>query len=307
MMKRRYVTVDVFTDRLFGGNPLAIVLDAEGLSTAQMQSIAREFNYSETSFVLPPKDTAHDAWVRIFTPGQELPFAGHPNVGTGFVLGRHRSVPSGSLVFEERAGLVAIRLLQEGARVIGAELTAPEAFSRRGHVDPALAAACLSLRPEDIATERHQPEIASTGLPFLIVELRSRDALRRARADHAVMAGTLPPHDVDGIYLYTRDIRPSDGATQLQARMFAPADGIEEDPATGSATCAMAGLQASLLPGNDIELSLAVGQGVDMGRPSLLQARVIKRNGEVVRVHVGGTCVPVMEGSFELAGVPDAD
>ncbi|WP_419729930.1 PhzF family phenazine biosynthesis protein [Lichenicola sp.] len=302
MMQRRYVTVDVFTDRLFGGNPLAVVLDAEGLSGAQMQQLAREFNYSETCFVLPPADPHHDAHVRIFTPGQELPFAGHPNVGTAFVLGRERAGIGPSLVFEEQAGLVPVQLLLEGGVVIGAELTAPAPFSRGGTVDQADAAACLSLDPHDLAVDRHLPVIASTGLPFLLVELADRDALRRARADIATIARVLPPHGVDGIYLYTRVLEPADAGTDMQARMFAPLDGIPEDPATGSATCAMIGLQAALLEAPDTVVSLVVGQGFDMGRPSLLHARAVRQGGQVGQVQVGGRCVSVMQGSFELTG-----
>src|SRR6201987_77696 len=129
-MKRRYVTVDVFTDRPFGGNPLAVVLDAEGLSTAQMQAIAREFNYSETTFVLPPRDAAHDAEVRIFTVNSEIPFAGHPNVGTAFVLATRAKSSPARLSFEEKAGLVPVEILSEGGKVSGAELTAPHPLKR---------------------------------------------------------------------------------------------------------------------------------------------------------------------------------
>src|ERR1700740_383841 len=129
-MQRRYVTVDVFTDRPFGGNPLAVVLDAEGLSTAQMQAVAREFNYSETTFVLPPRDAAHDAQVRIFTVRSEIPFAGHPNVGTAFVLAARTAKPPARLGCEEKAGLVPVEILTEGSRVVGAELTAPQPLGK---------------------------------------------------------------------------------------------------------------------------------------------------------------------------------
>ena len=125
-MQRRYITVDVFTDRAFGGNPLAVVLDAGGLSTAQMQAVATEFNYSETTFVLPPRDSANDAWVRIFTVNRELPFAGHPNVGTAFVLARQAAKPPERVLFEEGAGLVPVAILKEGGKPVGAELTAPQ-------------------------------------------------------------------------------------------------------------------------------------------------------------------------------------
>jgi trans-2,3-dihydro-3-hydroxyanthranilate isomerase len=131
-MQRRYVTVDVFTDRAFGGNPLAVVLDAGSLSTAQMQAIAAEFNYAETTFVLPPRDVAHDAQVRIFTATQEVPFAGHPNVGTAFVLATQFAQPPARLKFEEGAGLVAVEILTEAGRIVGAELTAPRDIRSAG-------------------------------------------------------------------------------------------------------------------------------------------------------------------------------
>ena len=297
MQQRRYAIVDVFTDRPFGGNPLAVVLDAEGLSDAQMQALAREFNYSETSFVLPPRDPRHHAEVRIFTPGQELPFAGHPNVGTAYVLGHEAGNDAlETFLFEEKAGIVPVRLLRDDAQiVVGAELTAPAALERRPGITPAVAAACLSLTPADILSGRHAPEIISVGLAFLVVELSSRDALRRATLDPAAFRAA----DTAGaIYLYTRDVAPAESETDIQARMFSPGDGISEDPATGSATAAAGALQAALHPDADLELSLLVGQGVDLGRPSLLRVHVSKRAGVVGRVRVGGRCVPMMRGSF---------
>ncbi len=303
-MERRYVTVDVFTDRMFGGNPLAVVLDCAGLSTAQMQALAREFNYSETSFVLPPASPAHHARVRIFTPVQELPFAGHPNVGTAYVLAQERrdgSCPE-RFLFEEPAGLVPVRLLRDGGQVVGAELTAPAPLSRGARHDAGAVAAILSLHPGDILTTRHEPEIVSVGLPFLAVELATRTALRRAAADAAAMASLLPGSGISGLYAYTRAVEAGDGPTQIQARMFAPGDGIAEDPATGSATAAVGALQAALLEQPDAELRLQVGQGVDMGRPSLLSVVAVKAAGQVRETRVGGRCVPVMEGRFRLPG-----
>jgi trans-2,3-dihydro-3-hydroxyanthranilate isomerase len=301
-MQRRYITVDVFTDRVFGGNPLAVVLDAGGLSTAQMQAIASEFNYSETTFVLPPRDAAHDAQVRIFTVYTEIPFAGHPNVGTAFVLAMQASKPPARLKFEEGAGLVSVEILQEDGRVVGAELTAPQGLMKLSRFSAEQAASIVSLSAADIRTDRHPPQIVSVGMPFLVAELNSRDALRRARAEPSEYARTFPCDDSDAIYLYTRDV-PTTEACDLQARMFFPgASGLTEDPATGSATVAAAALLADLSADRDGELKLRVGQGVDMGRPSLLLTRVRKENGVVVSAHVGGACVQMMEGSFRLAG-----
>jgi PhzF family phenazine biosynthesis protein len=180
-MQRRYITVDVFTDRAFGGNPLAVVLDAGGLSTAQMQAIATEFNYSETTFVLPAADKANDAHVRIFTVRSEIPFAGHPNVGTAFVLATLAAKPLARLLFEEKAGLVPVEVLTGQGKVVGAELTSPQPLKKSSQVSAEQAASCLSLSAADVKTDRHPPLVASVGLPFLMVEVGSREALRRAR------------------------------------------------------------------------------------------------------------------------------
>jgi trans-2,3-dihydro-3-hydroxyanthranilate isomerase len=301
-MQRRYITVDVFTDRAFGGNPLAVILDAGGLSTAQMQAIASEFNYSETTFVLPPQDPAHDAQVRIFTVRSEIPFAGHPNVGTAFVLATQAAKPPARLLFEEKAGLVPVEILIEGGKVVGAELTAPQGLKKFSQLTAEQAAACASLAAADIRTDRHPPQIVSVGLPFLVAELASRDALRRARPDADAFARTLPCDGSDAVYLYTRDV-PTTEACDLQARMFHPgSSGLSEDPATGSATAAAAALLADLSGERDGELKLRIGQGVDMNRPSLLLTRVRKANGVVMSTHVGGACVQMMEGTFRLAG-----
>ncbi len=300
-MQRRYITVDVFTDRAFRGNPLAVVLDAEGLSTAQMQAIACEFNYSETTFVLPPADPAHDAQVRIFTVRSEIPFAGHPNVGTAFVLATLAEKPPARLLFEEKAGLVPVEVMVERGRVVSTELAAPQPLKRMSQFSAEQAAECLSLSASDVKTDRHIPQIISVGLPFLAVEIASRDALRRAKPDTAAFAKAFPCDGSDAIYFYTRDVPTNEKPCEIQARMFPPgASGLSEDPATGSATAAAAALLADLDPARDGELRLSVGQGVDMGRPSLLLTRVRKQSGAIVSVHVGGGCVQVMEGTLRV-------
>ena len=209
-MKRRYVTADVFTDIPLQGNPVAVVLDCEGLSTEQMQSIAAEFGYTETTFVFPPRDPSHTAWVRIFTPSREIPFAGHPNIGTAFVLAT-KAAEAGeplpdTLVFDEAAGVVPVRQLMEGTTVVGGELVAPEQLSLRSEVAAESVAACLSLDAKDIQVDVHRPIVASVGLPFLIVELRSRDALRRCVPNPVAYKATLPLDGAVSIYAYTRDV-----------------------------------------------------------------------------------------------------
>ncbi|MBR0826844.1 PhzF family phenazine biosynthesis protein [Bradyrhizobium manausense] len=302
-MQRRYITVDVFTDRAFGGNQLAVVLDPGGLTTAQMQAIATEFNYSETTFVLPPRDKMNDAEVRIFTPVRELPFAGHPNVGTAFVLATLAKEPKARLLFEEKAGLVPVDILREQGRVVSTELTAPQALSRFSQLSAEDVAACLSLKAEDVAADRHAPEVVGVGTAFVVAQLRSRDALRRAKPDAAAFSRVLPRDGAFAIYFYTRDVPTTEAPCDLQARMFFPgASGLIEDPATGSATVAAAALLADLDSARDGELKLTIGQGFDMGRPSILLTRVRKEGGSILSAHVGGQCVQMMEGTFRLAG-----
>jgi trans-2,3-dihydro-3-hydroxyanthranilate isomerase len=301
-MQHRYVTVDVFADRPFAGNPLAVVLDAVGLSPAQMQAIAAEFNYAETTFVLPPREASHTAHVRIFSPRNELPFAGHPNVGTAFVLARARpgAGPAARFEFEEQAGIVPLELIRDGGEVVGAELTAPESLSVRSAIASERAAGCIGLDVSDLRTDHHPPTVVSVGLPFVVVEVRTRDALRRACPSVAAHGETLPCDGADAVYLYTRDVTGSAPGVDIEARMFAPLDGIVEDPATGSATAAMAAFLAHLTPDPDGEARLRFSQGVDFGRPSVLETRTRKRAGVVEAVRVGGRCVPIMEGRLEL-------
>jgi trans-2,3-dihydro-3-hydroxyanthranilate isomerase len=300
-MQRRYVTVDVFTDSPFGGNPLAVVLDAGGLSTAQMQSIAREFNYSETTFVLPPRDAAHDAEVRIFTVNNEIPFAGHPNVGTAYVLASRAKTPPARLMFEEKAGIVPVEIVNERGKVMSTELTAPQALQWLTQVSAEQAAGCLSLSAGDVKTDRHVPHVVSVGLPFLVVELASREALKRAKPNADAFARTFPAVGSDAVYFYTRDVPANEAPCDVQARMFHPgSSGLSEDPATGSATAAAATLFAELDGMSDGELKLTIGQGFDMGRPSILLTRVRKQGGKLISAHVGGACVFMMEGTLAL-------
>lgn len=296
-MQRSYVTLDVFTAEVFGGNPLAVVLDAEGLTTSQMQSIAAEFNYSETTFVLPPRAAANAAQVRIFTPRTEVPFAGHPTVGTAVVLAREleaRGVsPLADLVLEEGAGLVPVRLMRAGGAVTGAEFRAPRALEMGPLVALEDAAACLSLPTADLRPDI-TPQVLSVGLPFLVVALASREALRLARPSLAAHERLLPPVGTDSVFAYAR----GNAAEELHARMFSPLDSIAEDPATGSAAAATLAFLAAQRPERDV--TWRIEQGVDMGRPSLILGRTCKREGVVTAVHVGGHAVAVMHGSLGI-------
>lgn len=294
---RRYVTVDVFTETRFCGNPLAVVLDADGLTDAQMLAIAREFHYSETTFVLPPADARHTARVRIFTPTCEVPFAGHPNIGTALVLAGEwtaagRAVPE-LLLFEEGAGLVPVALRVADGAALEAELTAPVPLTCTATLPTAAAAECLGLDTTEVVCGTHPPTVASVGLAFLVVEVASSAALARAAGDLAVHRRLLPPVGAEGVYAY---VRP-DGGRALAARMFAPLDEVPEDPATGSATAAALALLATR-EASDGEQHWRVVQGEAMGRPSLLWGRTVHREGRLESVHVGGRAVEVMRGTL---------
>jgi trans-2,3-dihydro-3-hydroxyanthranilate isomerase len=300
-----FVTVDVFTDRQFGGNPLAVIPDARGLADDRLQLIAREFNYSETTFVFPPDDPAHTARVRIFTPTDEIPFAGHPNVGTAFALGRRGTAfgtPFGDdMVFEENAGLVKISLLHDGNEVVGASFIAPQGLSIGDEVDVQTIADCIALTPGDIAIGAHAPRIVSVGLPIVVTELVDLDALAAARPVVSAFekAGAAHWHRGDrfSTYLYVRN---GSDTNRLRARMFAPLSNIPEDPATGSAAAALGAYLGSLDPNQDARNTTAIEQGVEMGRRSLIDVEVRKLHGAVDTVRVGGRCAPVMQGRIAV-------
>ena len=298
-MRYRYFLCDVFTDRLFGGNPLAVLPDALGLSDRQMQQIAREFNFSESAFVLPPEQ-GKTRRVRIFTPTTEVPFAGHPNVGTAFALARAGELGplDGPLevTFEEKAGFVPIRIERQADGAIACELAAPERLSLGAVVGPDALASAVSLSPDDVVTRTHPPQVASVGLPFLVAEVADRAALERARTSMPGVEALAAEGIVPDVHLYVRSADEFD----LRARMFAPLDGVPEDPATGSANCALAALLAHCDPRDAGRLSWRIAQGVEMGRPSVLAARAAKEAGAVVGAWIGGTSVLVGEGWLEI-------
>lgn len=294
-------TLDVFTDRPFAGNPLAVVLEAGGLSDGQMQTIAREFNLSETIFVQPPADPAHSARVRIFFPTAEIPFAGHPTIGCAILLAEmaHEGDPDGdfacTITLEEEAGLVPVTVRRQGGDIL-AELTAPVTPFRRPQV-PATdsIAAALGLAPAQIGP--HRPGICEGGPAFLYAPLASLAALARARPVEPAWSRLMAEAGVDSAYLYTA----TPGAGQdYRARMFSPTAGIPEDPATGSATAILA---AQLLENGalgDGTCTLTLMQGVEMGRPSRLRLAVDVAQGRLAAVRIAGTAVRLSQGRIRL-------
>ncbi|HEX3576355.1 MAG TPA: PhzF family phenazine biosynthesis protein [Rhodopila sp.] len=297
-----YVTVNVFTEARFGGNPLAVLPAADGLTDAQMQAIAAEFNLSETAFVLPPTDPRHHARVRIFSRTAEMPFAGHPNVGTGYVLATLADHPPEHYTFEEIAGLVRVHILRDISRKIsGARVAAPKSLSIDIGIPVDVVAACASLAEADIATLCHKPLVASVGTPFVIAEVASVEALSRAKPDVAAFraAVTRFPHMAARFALHLYAWVEGD-ERRIRSRMFAPLGGTFEDPATGSANAALAALLTSMAPGENVNLQYAIEQGVEMGRPSLVIASAVKTAEGPVSASVAGSCVPVMRGTLTV-------
>ena len=296
-MKYRYFTCDVFTEKRFCGNQLAVLPHADGLSDSEMQTIAREFNFSETAFVFPP-EKGHTRKVRIFTPTTEVPFAGHPNIGTAFVLTETGElggdIPE-SICFEEKAGLVPIEISENPSGQRQFELKAPESLTARPFKAASTIADALSLNLDQIIEKHHPPSSASVGLPFLIVELQDTPALADIQVNLESFNNLLNQGSPPYIFVYTQNTHRVD----IQARMFAPLDGIMEDPATGSANCALAALLAHYSELSSGDFSWQVLQGLEMGRPSQLRIRAKKENGSVTGSWVAGSCVMVAEGFIE--------
>lgn len=298
-MKLAFHTLDVFTDRPFTGNPLAVFPHAPALSDAQMQTIARELNLSETVFVRPPEQGGL-AKLRIFTPGAELPFAGHPTIGTAFLLAGLGLAPTSDgeaeIVFEEGVGPIRVRLRSNGGELRFAQLEArgPELGPRPPRV-PALAA-MLGLGEDDLDHPTLGPTFVSAGGRFLVVPVRDVDALGRARLQMAEWQRTLAEEWSPQVYVVAGD---PDFPEPLRVRMFGPAIGIPEDPATGAAAVAFAGLLGVRDPRPDGVLAWTLLQGIEMGRPSRLEIEAVKRGGEVVATRVGGTAVRVSSGEME--------
>ena len=281
-----FVTVDVFTDRRFGGNPLAVFPDAEGMTDAEMQSLAAEFNLSETTFVLPPADKANTARVRIFNRKSEMPFAGHPTVGTAWVL-RDRGA---KLRFEEIAGLVEVEIADDTPTI-----AAPQPLQLGAEMPADLLAGCVGIATGDVIVKNHKPVLATVGNSFVVAEVTG-DALTRAVPDLGRIREAHKTYNAPGpgrlpLYLYAHD------GARVRTRMFSPMSGTVEDPATGSAATPLAALLLSLK--KDAEHKVTIVQGVEMGRPSLLLCTA-RRASDGIRATVGGGCVPVLKGEVSL-------
>ena len=301
--KLHYYIVDVFTDQQFGGNPLAVFTDGRGLSTETMQRLAKEMNLSESTFLLPPEDPANHFKLRIFTPGKELPMAGHPTVGTSFVLARERlfdwSGDEAELRLEEGVGLIPVRLeFRDGApHMIWMTQRRPQF----GPVieDVAAVAEMLSIEPGDLNTDL-PIEVVSCGLPFLFVPVRDIATMRRLRMRQEVSTRLLAPLGLDEVFIFAPEVE-YEGST-VHSRMFAPGSGIGEDPATGAASGPLGSylVRHGLVPAEPTAYIVSE-QGVEMGRPSFIHVQVTREGDEIVRVQVGGQAVYMGQGDIELA------
>ena len=302
-MRYRYYTADVFTRQPFSGNQLAVFPDARGLDGATMQRVAREFNLSETAFALPPEDPHHTRRLRIFTPGAEMPFAGHPTVGSAFVLAAVGEIPihgdTTPIIFEEIVGPVPVTICAGAGKPVFTQLSAAQ-LPVFGPPAPPLdeLAAMLSLFPADLLDGDFAPQAVSCGAPFLFLPLRDLDALGRARIRHDRWADLLAGYWAPQVFLFT--FETDGGACDLRARMYAPGLGIAEDPATGAAATALAGYLGVRDRTRDGVLHWVVLQGVEMGRPSTLHIEADKSGGVITAIRVGGTSVLVSEGWMDI-------
>ena len=291
-----FETWDVFTNRVFAGNPLAVMLDAQGLSTDDMQRITREFNLSETTFILPPDDQKNTARVRIFTPGFEMPFAGHPTVGTAIAIARMRNI-TGELLLELNAGLFQVRV-ETNERGWFAEFLNPNLPAETGAAPGAdLLEAALSLPGGAIDRNENRPRLIGAGGVDYVYARATLDAVRKAKVNSSAFE-VLGLDDAVGVYLYAPGGEAPDA--DFHARMFAPNAGIVEDPATGSAAASLPGHIALSETLADGEHRWVIEQGFEMGRPSQIYARVETLAGAVQSVCIGGHSVPVQRGELRL-------
>jgi len=303
-MARRFHTLDVFTKSPLTGNPLAVVRDCDGLDEAQMQAIAREFNLSETVFLLSPCDPVNTARARIFTPIRELPFAGHPTIGAAVLIGLSEAqsfmrTQDILIVIEEQVGPVACTVGFDKQGVARARFTLPKLPETAGMAGEILfIAQALGLAESDIGFGSHVPCIFSAGNPFCFVPVASLEAMARAKPDASAWKAAFGQMERGACYLYTRETVQSDH--HFHARAFAPGLGIHEDPATGSAVAAFAGVlmaQDKITDGSHV---FVIEQGYEMGRPSLISLRLDVAEGKLMEASIGGSAVLVQDGTLNL-------
>ncbi|MEQ1439189.1 PhzF family phenazine biosynthesis protein [Fontimonas sp. SYSU GA230001] len=297
-MNLPYHILDVFTDTPYAGNPLAVVLQADALSPAQMLAVAREFNLSETVFVRAPRAATAAAQLRIYTPARELPFAGHPTVGAACLLSELGLAPQAGdeearFVLEEGIGPVAVGVRRRAGQAPYAELTTAQLPEYGPTPDEAAVAAILGLQRADLGSDGERVRAVSCGVPFVLVPLRAPELLASIALDGAAWHRHLAGQWAQQLYVYARGYEG-----ELRARMFAPGLGVAEDPATGSAAAALAGALASESPQAEGRLQWLIRQGLEMGRPSELHVCAERAGGAVAAIRVGGHAVRVASGTL---------
>ena len=301
-MDLEFYTVDVFSNKIFGGNPLAIFTNTDDISTDLMQSIASEVNYSETVFIQKPKNKDNTAKVKIFTPKNELPFAGHPNVGAGFLLSCFPNLIPGNysknkMVFEEIAGLVNVIPQYNGATVVGSKIEAPNKFHKLETLPTSVIQNCIETNEGSIITSNDPPVVAGVGLDFVIAEVQNKEILNNARCNISAFS------EADKNFSYGDDffslmIYYRGNQQNIFARVFAPLSGIVEDAATGSACGALGALLASQNNDRNNKYNYKIHQGEMIGRPSLINVSILKEKGQIKRTYISGECVLVSKGNF---------
>ena len=301
-MDLEFYTVDVFSNKIFGGNPLAIFTNNDDISTDLMQSIASEVNYSETVFIQKPKNKDNTAKVKIFTPKNELPFAGHPNVGVGFLLSCFPNLIPGNysknkMVFEEIAGWVNVIPQYNGATVVGSKIEAPNKFHKLETVPTSAIQNCIETNEGSIITSNDPPVVAGVGLDFVIAEVQNKEILNNARCNISAFS------EADKNFSYGEDffslmIYYRGNQQNIFARVFAPLSGIVEDAATGSACGALGALLASQNNDRNNKYNYKIHQGEMIGRPSLINVSILKEKGQIKRTYISGECVLVSKGNF---------
>ncbi|MEZ5840872.1 MAG: PhzF family phenazine biosynthesis protein [Hyphomicrobiales bacterium] len=304
-MSFSYVVLDVFTDRPLAGNPLAVVLGADELDDRRMLAIAQEFNLSETVFVLKARNPAHSARVRIFTPGGEVPFAGHPTVGTAILLAKQRigGEPEKEqdviVVLEEEIGIVRCGVVLSPGGGAFAEFDVPKVPASAGPAgDKELIAAALGLTKAELGFENHKPTRFDAGLGFTFVPVHDLEAMAKIRLERAIWRDAFPGDERAMVVAYCRETVHHEN--QFHARMFAPFAGIDEDPATGSAAAAFAGVVRKFDEPRDGVHRVRVEQGLEMGRPSVIEVELDVDGGKLRSVRIGGGAVVVAEGELKI-------
>jgi trans-2,3-dihydro-3-hydroxyanthranilate isomerase len=302
-VRRKFYTLDVFTDTALAGNPLAVVLDCDGLDDQRMQAIAREFNLSETVFIFPPADPVSTARVRIFTPARELPFAGHPTVGTAVLLGELRAAEmlmrqDVGIVLEENVGNVACTVRHAAGAAARASFVLPRLPEAGTPLGPKTAIArALGITAADIGFGSHTPSRFSAGVPFGFVPVVSRDVLARINVDRSAWLEAFTEDGRAGAFVYCN--QPLSRSHHFRARMFAPEFGIHEDPATGSAVAAFGGVVRHFEDLADGSHTFVIEQGFEMGRPSLITLGLDVAEGKITAGSIGGSAVILMQGILD--------